>query len=263
MISTVDLPIAIKILDQLSVEACEAILPLLQRDDIDGWLDSTERRRLYWKAKQMNTYNDRDYYNLLKYNPCGLLSYFFNKEQNPAAFTKLTEVLRSIVDHDNNNDAVLLAHIIQQFDNYNYSDEWAELCLSLYEKDVFRGILGYYPCCLRTYFFIHPKRIIERSHDDSFAFYWHFQYDYSLPEKAFDDYSAFIAWCDCIYDAAVGESRFVSFLGAVLGRVPSGKDGIFPHEFVRRVLEKYTNDELTREVAIGWMNVRDARPVAQ
>ena len=38
-----------------------------------------------------------------------------------------------------------------------------------------------------------------------------------------------------------------------------GKDGVFPHEYVRIAMEKYSNDDLTRSVAYGWLNSRGAR----
>ena len=44
-----------------------------------------------------------------------------------------------------------------------------------------------------------------------------------------------------------------------MGKSGSGKDGIFPHEFVRIALEKYSDDDLTGSVAFGWLNSRGAR----
>ena len=46
-----------------------------------------------------------------------------------------------------------------------------------------------------------------------------------------------------------------------MGRSIPGKDGIFPHEFVREILEKYSNDQLTRDVAGGWQIHRGAHVV--
>ena len=35
----------------------------------------------------------------------------------------------------------------------------------------------------------------------------------------------------------------------------------FPHEYVRIVLEKYSDEKLTGEVGIGWINARGVRTV--
>ena len=53
----------------------------------------------------------------------------------------------------------------------------------------------------------------------------------------------------------------ISTLGAIMGKSGLGKDGVFPHEYVRIAMEKYTNDDLTRNAAFGWLNSRGARYV--
>ena len=246
----------------LSQEDRESLLPLLHRDDIDDWLDSPELQKLYWQTKRMPQFNDREYYYLLKYNPCGILPIFLDKEEEPEMFIHLIKVVRAITNSNYYSDTGLLKHIIQQFDTHNYSDEWAELCLELYDKSILSDTYGYYPECLKTYFFRYPEQIVLRYHNDSHSFYCHFHHDYSLPNKAFEDQSTFITWCDYLFNAGTEDSFLISTLGVILGRSLSGKDGIFPHEFVRIVLEKYSNDELTRNVAIGWTNSRGARFVA-
>ena len=261
LVSTVDLPIATEIFEILPKEERESLLPLLHRDDIDDWLVSQDLKHRYWQNKQMVKYTDRTYYNLLKYNPCGILPFFYDKERESEAFIKLIEVLRAIADHNSCSDPGMLTHIVKQFDIYHYSDEWAKLCLNLYEKASFSGIYGFYPACLQTYFFRHPEKMLEKYHDDPSAFYKHFHYDYSLPDAAFDDYASFIAWSDYIFNAATQEPHFISSLGTILGRAMKGKDGIFPHEFVRMALEKYSNDVLTHDVAVGWLNSRGFRTV--
>ncbi len=261
LLSTVDLQIALGILNGLSKEEHESILPLLFRNDIDDWIDSPEHERLYWQNKRMIKYNDRDYRKLLKYNPCGILPIFIHKERDPKAFESLVEVVRAIVNCNSITNAGLLTHIIQQFDAFHYSDEWAQICLSLFEQDAFGGIYGYYPTCLRTYFFRYPEKIVAKLRNDSNAFYRHFFYNYSLPEEAFHDYPAFLTWVDYLHGTTTEEPYVESVLGTILGKSSSGKDGIFPHEFVRLALEKYSDEVLTRNVAIGWLNSRGWRSV--
>ena len=108
---------------------------------------------------------------------------------------------------------------------------------------------------------MYPERIVEKLCDNSLAFDRHFYYDYSLPDIAFEDFSSFIAWTDILYNAATKKPAILSPLGNILGRAISGKDGIFPHEFVRIALERYSNDKLTESVAVGWLNSRGARSV--
>ena len=259
LISTVDLPDATEIYSVLSQEDRESILPLLIRDDIDEWLNTPEQQQLYWKSKRLNKYDDRSYHYLLKYNPCGILPIFLNREEMENAFDRLIEVVHAIIDSTNYSDVGLLTLIVQQFDAHNYSEEWAELCIELYKQDVFKYSYGYYPACLQIFFFRHPEKIVEEYNDDAVTFYGHFNNDYSLPDEAYEDQEAFIAWTNYLYDIAKEEPTFVSTLGVILGRSVLGKDGIFPHEYIRSILEKYSNDALTRSVAIGWFNARGVR----
>ena len=53
----------------------------------------------------------------------------------------------------------------------------------------------------------------------------------------------------------------IRILGSIMGKSGIGKDGIFPNESVRIALEKYSNDDLTRNVAFGWLNSRGVHVV--
>ena len=256
---SVDLSSATEIYDSLSSEDQELLLPLLYRDDIGEWLNSPEKERIYWQDKQLIKFNDHAYQSLLKYNPCGLLMIFIQEEKTPDSFRRLMEVVQSIVNTNNYSNPGLLTHVVQEYDSLYYSEEWAGLCLAMYDKAVFRGSYGYYPVCLRTYFFYHPDKIVERYHADFSTFYGHFHYDYSLPNDAYENQEAFLYWCDWLHEAAREDAFLISTLGSILGKSGPGKDGIFPHEYVRIVLEKYSNDDLTRNVAFGWLNSRGAR----
>lgn len=258
MVSTFDYSVATMILNSLAEEELEAVLPLIQRDDISDWLKSEELRRLYWESKQLTEYNDQAYHCLLKYNPCGILPIFINLDRDEETERRLQEVLLAIIDNGNYTDSGLLTHIIQQYDAMHYTDEWAELCIKLYDSGVFRGVYGYYPSCIKTYFFRHPEKIVERFQTDTFLYMRLFCNQYALPVEAYENKSAFFAWSDFLYEKAIEDSHF-SALGSILGRSIPGADGIFPHEFVREALEKYSNIELTRDVAIGWFNSRGAR----
>ena len=259
LVSSIEQPSATEIYNSLSLVDQASLLPLLYRDDIYDWLSSPELERLYWKDKKLVKYSDRAYHALMKFNPCGLLMLFVQEDKTQDSFNRLIEAVHAIVDTNNYSDLGLLTHIVQEYDNLYYSEEWAELCLAMYDKSIFKGNYGYYPACLRTYFFYHPEKMIERYYADSSVFYGHFHYDYLLPNEAYENEEAFLYWSDFLYNAAREDSIMISTLGAIMGKSGLGKDGVFPHEYVRIAMEKYSNDDLTRNVAFGWLNSRGAR----
>lgn len=258
LISSVDLPRATEIYSLLSPEDQELLLPLIYRDDIDEWLWSTERERIYWQNKQLSKYNDHAYDSLMKYNPCGLLMLFIQEEKTPDSFNQLIEVVQAIVNTNNYSDPSLLTHVVRAYDSQYYSEEWAELCLTMYDQSVFKGSYSYYPDCIRAYFFYHPDKMVERYYADFSTFYGHHHY-YSLPNEAYENLESFLCWSDRLYNAAREDATLLSTLGSIMGKSGLGKDGIFPHEHVRIALEKYSDDELTRNVASGWLYSRGAR----
>ena len=259
LVTSVEHPSATEIYNSLSLEDQVSLLPLLYRDDIYDWLSSPELERLYWKDKKLVKYSDREYHSLMKYNPCGLLMLFVQEDKTQDSFNRLIEVVHAIVDTNNYSDHGLLTHIVQEYDNLYYSEEWAELCLAMYDRSVFKGSYGYYPVCLKAYFFYHPEKMVERYYADTSAFYGHFHYDYLLPNEAYENQAAFFYWSDFLYNALGEDSIMISTLGAIMGKSGLGKDGVFPHEYVRIAMEKYSNDDLTRNVAYGWLNSRGAR----
>ena len=259
LVSSVDLPSATEIYNSVSPEDQACLLPMLYRDDIYEWLSSPELEQLYWQDKKLMKFSDRAYHSLMKYNPCGLLMLFVQEDKTPDSFNRLIEVAHAIVDTSNYSDLGLLIHVVQEYDCLCYSEEWAELCLAMYDKSAFKGSYGYYPACLSTYFFDHPEKIVERYYSDSSTFYGHFHFDYMLPEAAYENLDGFITWFEYIYDAAKEAPLLLSTLGSIMGKSGLGKDGVFPHEHVRIALEKYSNDDLTRNVAFGWLNSRGAR----
>lgn len=259
LVSSANLPCATEIYNSLSLEDQASLLPLLYRDDIGEWLTSPEKERAYWQDKHLVIFNESAYRSLMKYNPCGLLALFLRDDKTPESFNRLIEVVHAIVETNNYSDVDLLTDVVQEYDSLYYSEEWAELCLVMYAKSVFKSSYGYYPVCLSVYFFDHPERMVERYNTDSSAFYGQFHSRYTLPKIAFEDFDRFIVWSDYIYDAAKDDQFLILTLGAIMGRSDLGHDGVFPHEYVRIALEKYSNDDLTRNVAFGWLNSRDAR----
>ena len=145
LVSSVEQPSATEIYNSLSLVDQASLLPLLYRDDIYDWLSSPELERLYWKDKKLVKYSDRAYHALMKFNPCGLLMLFVQEDKTQDSFNRLIEAVHAIVDTNNYSDLGLLTHIVQEYDNLYYSEEWAELCLAMYDKSIFKGNYGYYP----------------------------------------------------------------------------------------------------------------------
>ena len=260
LIDTVTVSVAKQLFNNLSLDEQKSIIPLLYRNDIDEWLSSSELEYLYWHAKQIKTYDERSYHFLLKYNPCGILPIFIYSENDPDNFNRLTEIVRAIIILGNCTNPGLLTHAIRQFDNLYYSDEWAELCLELYNKGLLKDLYSYYPDCLKNYFFKHPERIIESFQTDPIRAYKHFKY-YSLPLVAYEDQAAFMKWSDYMYEKTI-ECTLLDLLGSIFGRTCKGRDGFFPHESVRIALEKYSDTELTQAVASGRTYSRGAHFVS-
>lgn len=248
---------AANVFNSFSEHEKEVILPLLIRTDIMEWLTSSKYEQLYWGSKNMREYNDQAYHNLLKYNPCGLLRYLYYELKNSSEIPDKTfEIFSAVTKSKNIHDKDLLRKIIQIVDKRSYCDEWAELCLSLYDMGLLQIFHGYYPQCLEKYFFRHPAKMLEMYKVDNQKFFKHFYSRYHLPPVAYESYLAFTAWTDTLYD-----SDMRNFLANILGRSPNGADGIFPHEFVRRVLEKYSDRILTTDVGIGKINSLGVRIV--
>ena len=260
LLNTLPLPEATEIFFSLLLEEQKIVLPALQRDDISEWLTSPEMEQLYWKSKLLYQYEDSAYHKLLKYNPCGILPLFFNEESSLNNHDMVSEVFSAIAVCDEIRDTSLLVEIVQKCDKKGYSDNWAELCLRFYNRGVFKQWGSFYPDCLRIYFFRHPEQICKALDSmDGSLFRDHFHYNYRFPNEAYNDYDRFLAWSDYLYEKSVDNSELFLAMSSIFGKSIAGQDGIFPHEFVRSVLEIYSNELLTADVAIEKMNSFGAR----
>ena len=89
-----------------------------------------------------------------------------------------------------------------------------------------------------------------------YFFFWH---DYKLPTVAYSRYMEFKAFCDVLAKQPDNICKHV--LGCILGRGDSGSDGIFPHEFIRDVLDEYDNEEISSSFIVGKFNSLGVRSV--
>ena len=73
------------------------------------------------------------------------------------------------------------------------------------------------------------------------------------------DSSSLINWFESALSILSNADRTYvgsSCIGAYLSRCPEGKDGIWPHESIREVIEKANNEELNRAIQYGRQNSR-------
>ena len=143
-----------------------------------------------------------------------------------------------------------LSGIVRRVDEQYYTDEWAKCCLLLYKKELLQKL----PLCLRRLFFRHPEKM-KMFLEENPSRLFDVENDYYLPEEAYQDKRAFDCWAECLYE------EFPEILGYIMGKSCNGKDGAFPHEFIREFLEKQQNEKLTKVVVYGKFNSRGARIV--
>ena len=244
---------ASSVFEKMSENEKLRLLSTLRREEIDPWLTTREREQTYWANQDMRwSYNERRYKKLLQYHPGGLLLYLYgNSGQVEHLFDLFRKVFEAIAEQGvNAEERGYLSGIVRRVDEQYYTDEWAKCCLLLYKKE----LLQKPPLCLQRLFFRHPdkmKMFLEENPSRSFDV----ENDYYLPEEAYQDKRAFDCWAECLYE------EFPEILGYIMGRSCNGKDGAFPHEFIREFLEKQQNEKLTKAVFYGKFNSRGARIV--
>ena len=72
---------------------------------------------------------------------------------------------------------------------------------------------------------------------------------------AYTDYDKFQFFFDSIITNSNDKGYAYGIAGQILGRSIDGADKIFPHEFTRKLIEKYANEQLNRDFVIGRSNI--------
>ena len=157
-------------------------------------------------------------------------------------------------------DAAVLPTIVREVDKQFYSDDWAELCTSLYCNGVLKHEYGRFPQCMSQYFFHNPGELLKNIRDNN-AQYSNFQWHYRLPSEAYSDIDRLLHWVDTLVNASSPDMDTIYLVGSILGKSPDGNDGIFPIETVRRLLEIEKDEKLTNAVASGKINSLGIRDV--
>lgn len=252
----------VTILDTFPPEEQIFALQNMYRKDIEGWLNTEEKEKAYWSHQIMCEYDPNTYSKLLAYNPCELLSYFSYRHKVSLCIEidKIIEIIKAVLSlgaaPPNNLYSYEMEELLSRIDEKGYySEEWAKLCVALYEQDW----LQTYPNALKRYYFENPHLLCEAEVHLTGKTYSHFHLHYELPLIAYDDPKAFHFFVKTIIDNHTDNDMLLPMLGSILGKAPNGSDGIFPHEVVRVVLESYREYRLNHHVMIGKLNSRGAR----
>ena len=57
------------------------------------------------------------------------------------------------------------------------------------------------------------------------------------------------------------DGYYLGVIGAILGKNVKGVDGVFPHEYVRKLLEEYDSKDIDREIAYSFEGISRGRTV--
>lgn len=239
------------------------ILSKIKRVDIFDLLDTTENEEAYWTNKIMYQYDEIFYKKLLEYNPAGLLSYYADNENEIDNIEKIVNILKRIkelnVDIRDSGNRCYLDTILKNLDKSVYSEDIAILEWDFYKRKLISGWLE----GMRKYYFFNPQKIVEQlnNEDKKYEVYLDFLYNFSLPQIAYTAFTKCELFFDIIINCTEDKDCAFAIVGQILGRSIKGEDGIFPHEFARKIIEKYKNQDLNQSFIVGKRHSEGGRVV--
>ena len=234
----------------------------MSRMDVVDWLSTEEEKQAYCSGKQMHQYDENKYQMLLTYYPAGLLHYcitIITEATSVENIETVMNVLTSIKSTWQADSALsqteecFLSGILKCISKSLYSDKWGKLCTELYLSNILTEI----PEPAARYFFEHPLEFIQRldlSKEANHDKFWKLLFLYRLPDSAYTDFESLKHFSESLIAA-----NRTGLLGGIYGRAIAGKDGIFPHESIRELLEQFDNDELDLQVCVAYINNQGAR----
>ena len=234
----------------------------MSRMDVVDWLSTEEEKQAYCSGKQMHQYDENKYQMLLTYYPAGLLHYcitIITEATSVENIETVMNVLTSIKSTWQADSALsqteecFLSGILKCISKSLYSDKWGKLCTELYLSNILTEI----PEPAARYFFEHPLEFIQRldlSKEANHDKFWKLLFLYRLPDSAYTDFESLKHFSESLIAA-----NRTGLLGGIYGRAIAGKDGIFPHESIRELLEQFDNDELGLQVCVAYINNQGAR----
>lgn len=234
----------------------------MDREDIDGLLTSEELASAYWGKKRMREFDQKVFDNLLKYNPCGMLNFYCLSGVNTDNIANVLTVLEKV--RQLNEDAIrgfgqkyCLDELLNQLDSNYYTEEIALIEIDMVLKHIIDG--SRYG--INRYYFENPDKVSELLNNDKQSFQERYDLlsNINFLDIAFDDYEKFERFCDGLVNASKDKKRAICFLGEMFGRSANIKNLSFPHEFIARIIEKYSNEDLDNSVLVGKTNSGGAR----
>ena len=236
--------------DQLKLK----LLPSLYRLDIFNLLDSADKEQAYWGNKNMHRYDSTSYQKLLQYNPMSLVRYYAGIDIISDSVDDILCVLRRLNELDidvrkEQNGSYYLKKLFNKLDELSYSDDIAQLEFNFYNRKQIDVFLD----GMEKYYFFNPNKIVAALNNEGtkHAMYFDIAYKFELPSIAYEDFVKFEFFFDSLIINSIDKDYAFGIAGQILGRSIIGSDGIFPHEFARRIIEKYKSEKLNRDFVIG------------
>lgn len=232
-----------KIFDSLSNDTQLELLSTIQRKDISDWLTSDDLKSAYWKNKFISQLDKDKYAEILHYNPNCLIFHCHElAEQNIQDNIKIIKEVFSAISNNNSENSQnidCLEDVIEIVDKEYYDDEWATICIKLYDLYLRSEI----PNCIRKYFFLHPEIFLEHiqksKKSNRYIFY------YSLPTIAFENYELFKHFCDILYTNSQKDT-----LGNILAKNINNSNNYSPHDYIKKYIEEKHDYELCSNISI-------------
>lgn len=226
----------------------------MDREDIDGLLTSEELASAYWGKKRMREFDQKVFDNLLKYNPCGMLNFYCLSGVNTDNIANVLTVLEKV--RQLNEDAIrgfgqeyCLDELLNQLDSNYYTEEIALIEIDMVLKHIIDG--SRYG--INRYYFENPDKVSELLNNDKQSFQERYDLlsNINFLDIAFDDYEKFERFCDGLVNSSNDRIKALCFLGEMFGRSANIENLLFPHEFIARIIEKYSNEDLDNSVLVG------------
>lgn len=263
-VDSVDIDSAKTILLGLQSDVQCKVLNFMHRLDIVDILENEEMKKAFWCHQHMREYSEIVYSNLLVYNPLGLVNYYvYNSRMDLSSVcSDVINLLEALTGYNQSEKRYQgcfeIDELVKKLDDFFYSEKFAQICVKLYANK----LIGFIPDAMARFYFDNPLQMVNEIKDSSgnglgYSFFWH---DYRLPFIAYSQFSNFKSFCDILMLPSNGENADI--LGSIFGRCIDNHDGMFPHEFIMRVLDEYDDEKINRNFLVGKMNSIGVRNVS-
>lgn len=256
MLDKADQSLFVVVNNALSPDKKKRLYVCMNRKDIDELLMCEDDRKLYWQGKIIFEYDEIAYNRLLQYYPAGLLRYCNDTILNDPTnhMDMVFEILNALLVHKDDQQSLRrmeydeLIDIMTTIDKVYYTEEWGRI-----SKDLFiAGVISELTEGGSRYFIYHPNDLMIYINENKGKYYY-FSRHFSLPSCIYTEPDKLNAFAKLLIDAG-----HAFLLGDILGLSIPGKDGFFPHESIRELLEEINNDNVDRSMIITYSNKQNA-----